>query len=856
MTTTVDKTLIIRADASIQIGAGHVLRSLALAQAWKDGGGHAIFVMAMESSMIEERLQSEGMEVAHLSTQGGSAEDAIQTRSLARKRGATWVVLDGYQFGADYQRIIKDAGLRLLVIDDNGHSEAYYADLVLNQNLHAHQGLYVNIEPYALTLLGNRYVLLRREFLKWRGWGRQIPGVAHKVLVTLGGGDLDNMTSKVINGLKKVDISNLDVRIVVGPSNPHIETLQKALLFAPCSMRILHNVTNMPELMAWADVALSAGGSTCWELAFMGLPALIITVADNQHAAAERLDAIGVAANLGRQENLSSDEIAHALSRLLLETRGRAQMSQRAQNLVDGEGASRVLMHLQGKGLRLRQVCEDDCRLLWDWANDPQVREISFSSGPVSWEEHVRWFKSKINDPNCTVYIVTGEEGIPIGQVRYDTSGDEAVISLNLDRGFRGKGYGSKAIRLACQELFERSRVSLIHAYVKQGNDTSVRVFVKAGFQNSGITMVQEHKANHLILSKQKQTPCRCIEINGHTVGPGHSVYVVAELSANHCQSFDRAVELIRAAKESGAAAVKLQTYTPDTMTIMCDNDYFRIGKGTIWEGRNLYDLYREAYTPWEWQPKLKAIADELGIDLFCTAFDPTAIAFLEEMGTPAYKLASFEIVDIPLIEKMARTGRPIIISTGMATLGEIEEAVQAARSAGATQIALLKCTSAYPAPPEEMNLHTIPHLAQAFCVPVGLSDHTLGNAVPAAAVALGAGIIEKHFTLSRDIPGPDSSFSLEPHEFREMVEVVRTTERALGKVHYGVSEHEVGSRVFRRSLFVVQDVKAGEVFTEENIRSIRPGYGLPPKYIKEVLGKKATRDIQKGTPLEWTHIC
>jgi N-acetylneuraminate synthase len=321
-------------------------------------------------------------------------------------------------------------------------------------------------------------------------------------------------------------------------------------------------------------------------------------------------------------------------------------------------------------------------------------------------------------------------------------------------------------------------------------------------------------------------------------------------MSANHNQDFDQAVRILHAAKEAGADAVKLQTYTPETITLRSDAEPFRIRGGTLWDGKTLYDLYSEAYMPWEWQPKLKQIADEIGITLFSTAFDPSAVDSLEEMGVPVHKVASFEIVDIPLIEKMARTGKPIIISTGMATLGEIEEAVQAARNAGATQIALLKCTSAYPAPPEEMNLRTIPNLAEAFGVPVGLSDHTLGIAVPVAAVALGACIVEKHFTLSRDIPGPDSAFSLEPQEFKAMVEAIRTVEKALGKVHYGVSGQEVKSRVFRRSLFVVKDMKAGDVFTEENVRSIRPGYGLPPKYLQEVVGKRAQRDIRGGTPL------
>ncbi|MGI6285519.1 pseudaminic acid synthase [Neomoorella humiferrea] len=345
------------------------------------------------------------------------------------------------------------------------------------------------------------------------------------------------------------------------------------------------------------------------------------------------------------------------------------------------------------------------------------------------------------------------------------------------------------------------------------------------------------------------------IEINSRKIGIGHPVYIVAEISANHNQKFDQAVELIKAAKEAGADAVKFQTYTPDTMTIKSDRPEFRIGGGTLWDGKTLYDLYAEAYTPWEWQPKLNEVAEELGLDFFSTAFDPTAVDFLEEIGVPVHKIASFEIVDIPLIEKMARTGKPLIISTGMATLGEIEEAVRAARNAGATQIALLKCTSVYPSPPEEMNLRTIPHLAESFGVPVGLSDHTLGIAVPVTAVALGACIVEKHFTLSRDIPGPDSTFSLEPHEFKAMVEAIRTAEKALGKVHYGVSEREARSRFFRRSLFVVKDMKAGQVFTEENVRSIRPGHGLHPRYLKEVLGRRATQDIPAGTPLTWSMV-
>jgi pseudaminic acid synthase len=345
------------------------------------------------------------------------------------------------------------------------------------------------------------------------------------------------------------------------------------------------------------------------------------------------------------------------------------------------------------------------------------------------------------------------------------------------------------------------------------------------------------------------------MKIGDRSIGPGQPVYVVAELSANHHQDFDQAVRIIEVAKHSGADAVKLQTYTPDTITMAADREEFRIGGGTVWDGRNLHDLYGEAFTPWEWQPKLKKEAENLGMDLFSSAFDLTAVDFLEEMDVPAHKVASFELVDIPLIQKMARTGKPLIMSTGMATVEEIEEALQSAREAGSTQIALLKCTSAYPALPGEMNLLTIPEMIRRFEVPVGLSDHTMGIAAPVVAVALGACIIEKHLTLSRSVPGPDSTFSLEPHEFKALVDEVRTAEKALGKVHFGPSAKEKASLAFRRSLFVVEDIREGEIFTVANVRSIRPAHGLHPRHLSEVLGKRAAQRIERGTPLRWEFV-
>lgn len=338
-------------------------------------------------------------------------------------------------------------------------------------------------------------------------------------------------------------------------------------------------------------------------------------------------------------------------------------------------------------------------------------------------------------------------------------------------------------------------------------------------------------------------------------IGDSNSTFIVAELSANHNQNFDNAVKLIKEAKKAGADAVKLQTYTPDTITINCSNEYFQIKQGTIWDGRTLYDLYKEAYTPWEWQPKLKEIAENEGLICFSAPFDKTAVDFLEKMNVPAYKVASFEITDIPLIEYIASKGKPVIISTGIATLADIEEAINACKRMNNDQIVLLKCTSEYPSPLEEINLKTIPNMIEIFKTIVGLSDHTLGISVPVAAVALGAKIIEKHFTLSRSIGGPDAAFSLEPEEFSQMVKSIREVEKALGDVSYELSDKSMKSREFSRSLFVVNDVKEGEIFTEENVRSIRPGFGLHPKYYKYILGKKAAKDIDKGTPLNWDLI-
>ncbi|GIW21337.1 MAG: N-acetylneuraminic acid synthase [Candidatus Sericytochromatia bacterium] len=334
-----------------------------------------------------------------------------------------------------------------------------------------------------------------------------------------------------------------------------------------------------------------------------------------------------------------------------------------------------------------------------------------------------------------------------------------------------------------------------------------------------------------------------------------NKTFIIAELSCNHVQDLSIAKETIYAIKESGADAVKLQTYTPDTMTIDSKKDYFMIKQDTLWDGKTFYDLYKEAYTPWEWHYELKELTEKLDMVFFSTPSNKDSVDFLEELNIPIYKIASFEITDIPLIEYVASKQKPIILSTGIAALSDIEDAINACKRMGNNNFILLKCTSAYPAPFEEMNLKTIPNLSETFNCPVGLSDHTLGISVPIAAVALGAKLIEKHFILSKDLPSHDKEFSLEPYEFKEMVKAIREVEKALGNVCYDLNEKTKKSREFSRSLFVVKDIKEGDVFTEENIKSIRPGYGLHPKYFKDILGKRAKFNLEKGTPLFWDMI-
>ena len=346
----------------------------------------------------------------------------------------------------------------------------------------------------------------------------------------------------------------------------------------------------------------------------------------------------------------------------------------------------------------------------------------------------------------------------------------------------------------------------------------------------------------------------RSIEIAGRRIGDEHEPYVICELSGNHNGSLDRALELLDAAAATGADAIKIQSYTPDTITIDHDGPGFRI-EGGLWDGRSLYDLYGEAQTPFEWHETLFRRARELGVTLFSSPFDESAVDLLDDLGAPAYKIASFEAIDLPLVAYVASKRKPMIISTGMANLQEIGEALRTARENGCEQIALLHCVSSYPAPDEQSNVRTVPDLAERFGVVSGLSDHTFGSAVAVASIALGGCVVEKHFTLRRADGGPDSAFSLEPEEFTALVEDCKRAWRALGRATYDLQGSEKGSLAFRRSIYVVRDIAAGEELTRGNVRSIRPGYGLPPKHLPEVLGRRAARDLKRGEPLDWPSL-
>ncbi len=498
-------TMVLRADSGERLGTGHVFRCLALAQAWQDAGGQAVLAGDASSASLEARLAAENVRLERVAGPAGKGQDAGQAADLAHRLGARWVVVDGYQFPEEYQQWLKDAGLRVLAIDDHGHAGHYPADLVLNQNLGAGPEMYRGRVPPERLLLGPRYALLRREFRDFHGWPRAVPERANKVLVTLGGTDPDNVTLRVIEALTQCRRADLQAVVLVGAGNPRREELRRAAA-AHESINIRTNVSDVSGLMAWADVAITAGGTTTYERALMGLPGLIIVLADNQRPVAAAAEAHGLGWNLGEQEVLSALTIASHLCRLLDDAGTRARMAARGPELVDGGGGRRVVGRMLGGPVTLRPVAPEDCRRVWEWANDPGVRAASFSSDPIPWEAHQEWFAKKLKDPRCLFFIVLDEGGEPVGQVRCDLQGREGIISISLVPYSRGQGRGGALIRRACQEVLARADVDGIVAFVRRDNEASRRAFLSGGFVFEADTEVYGQAASRLALRRRGQT--------------------------------------------------------------------------------------------------------------------------------------------------------------------------------------------------------------------------------------------------------------------------------------------------------------------------------------------------------------
>ncbi|HNS51955.1 MAG TPA: UDP-2,4-diacetamido-2,4,6-trideoxy-beta-L-altropyranose hydrolase [Anaerolineae bacterium] len=482
--------LLVRADASPQMGTGHVMRCIALAQAWLAEGGRVVLAAASLTPSLEAWLQAEGIAMARLEAETGSPEDVAGTLALADREGAGWLVVDGYGFSGEYQRAIVEAGLPLLAIDDYGHAGHYWAGLVLNQNLDAREEIYRSREPAASLLLGTRYALLRREFLSSRDRRRTIATAARRVLVTMGGADPANATLRVIAALGELDLPGLEAKVVVGGSNPHLDAIRKAARRCRPWLGLVENVTNMPELMAWADLAVSSAGTTCWELALMQLPALLLVLADNQRPNAQEMERLGAAVSLGWHGGAAPAAVAATLRSLLEDPAARAAMAQAGAALVDGRGSERVACLLARGMVLVRAAGQEDRGLLFGWANDPVTRRMSFRMQPIAWAEHVAWFDRVVGDPATLFYVgeawQTGAWA-PCGQVRVDPDG---TVSMSVAPGLRGRGLAVPLLRAAVLATRARTPGRPLLAHIKPENDASQRVFEKVGFRREGDSLV------------------------------------------------------------------------------------------------------------------------------------------------------------------------------------------------------------------------------------------------------------------------------------------------------------------------------------------------------------------------------
>lgn len=492
-------TLLIRADASVSIGTGHIMRMIALGQAWQAQGGEVHFLCAEVTSALEERLASEGFQLSRIHSPLGSQEDLSETMhsvsdTLQADRQNARVVLDGYHFGADYQLGIKAAGFKFLVVDDYGHADFYHADWVLNQNISAREELYAKRCLDTKLLLGPKFAMLRKEFLAYKGWQREIAPVAKKILVTLGGSDPDNVTLKVIQALIDLD---LHAKVVIGGSNPHLREIEDFIQIQNNSTALIEvvvNATNMPELMAWADLAITAAGSTCWELACLAVPMLLTISAPNQCAVAQKLEELKLAEVLGWHHNFSKFDLKLKVESFLKDVESRKRMSKVLSNVVDGLGAENVVLAMRD-ALRFRQARKDDMRLIWEWVNDPKVRESAFNSSLITWENHQRWFNQKLDDAEARIFIVTDSNNNPVGQLRIEGVGQTALIDISIDSKMRGKNLSVNILKNGLRILFENPKWMIAEAWIKKTNKPSLSAFMRAGFTCIGEKVVNNQIA-------------------------------------------------------------------------------------------------------------------------------------------------------------------------------------------------------------------------------------------------------------------------------------------------------------------------------------------------------------------------
>ena len=504
--------LLIRADASVQMGTGHIMRCLAIAQAVQHNGGIVHFAAATCPKVLSDRLMKEGFRIHTVSNTPdvfNTEEDLEVTLKIAQKLKPEWICVDGYQFGSAYQKVLKEAGYKVVFIDDFGHAEFYSADFVLNQNISAQFDWYQRRSPQTQLLLGERYTLLRNEFMLWKRWRRSVQNTVRYILITLGGSDSDNITAWILEALQLVKIPSLHLTVVIGGSNPHHKSLECLAHKCIHSIKLLKDVADMPQLIAEADLAIAAGGSTNWELALLGLPSLILTLAENQSAIAQTLHEKGIVISLGHVEEVKQEDFLYQFESLCYDRQKREKMSQAGQALIDGKGCDRILAKLQEAPLRLRPVSDKDCKLIWYWSNEPTTRKASFQTALISWEDHTQWFQQKLQDLDCYFWIAMNEQDQPIGQVRLEAiSPQVAQISISIDTKYRRNGFGTHLLTLGVQTFLSQTQFLSISAWIKSDNLASCQMFEKVDFIKIGSEYRGGELAVHYQFSRREAGEC------------------------------------------------------------------------------------------------------------------------------------------------------------------------------------------------------------------------------------------------------------------------------------------------------------------------------------------------------------